>query len=290
MAVSALVATPRARGLFHRAIGESGALLDRMSTLADASAAGEKLMENAEAQDLDSMRALSTERLLEIASDNSVVFPHIDGWLLTEPIRDTLAAGRNADVPILVGSNADEGTALVSGQVPDSWDVFVADIEKRYGERAEKFFDLYSADADGGARGAFMSSTRDSFFTCQMRRWADASTKAYLYYFTRVPPHEESARYGAFHAAEIPYAFDNLDARVFAAAFEWEAPDRELAEKISGYWVNFAKTGDPNGDALPHWPAYDAEAGAYLELGDSVRAGTHLRRAACDFFDRSDGS
>ena len=64
--------------------------------------------------------------------------------------------------------------------------------------------------------------------------------------------------------------------------------DRELAETISGYWVNFAKTGDPNEDGLPKWPAYDTEAGAYLELGDSVRAGTHLRRAACDFFDGSD--
>lgn len=288
MAVSALVATPHARGLFHRAIGESGALLDRMATLADASTAGEKLMEKTGAKDLDAMRALTTNRLLEAASDNGVVFPHVDGWLLTEPIRDTVAAGRHADVPILVGSNADEGTALVGDQVPDSWDVFVADIEKRYGERAEKFFELYAPDADGGARRAFMSSMRDSFFTCQMRRWADASTKAYMYYFTRVPPHEQSARYGAFHAAEIPYAFDNLDARFFKAAFEWEAADRELAETISGYWVNFAKTGDPNEDGLPEWPAYDTEAGAYLELGDSVRARTHLRRAACDFFDGSD--
>jgi para-nitrobenzyl esterase len=118
-----------------------------------------------------------------------------------------------------------------------------------------------------------------------MRTWArlasaKGKSKAYLYFFTRVPPGPESKRYGAFHAAEIAYVFGNLQ-----APRPWEETDRKLSDMMSSYWVNFATTGDPNGKGLPKWPAYDTAADEHMEFGDTVAVRRNLNRAALDFLD-----
>jgi para-nitrobenzyl esterase len=120
-----------------------------------------------------------------------------------------------------------------------------------------------------------------------MRTWvrlamARRRHAAYLYYFSRVPPGPAAARLGAYHAAEIPYVFDNLH----MTGRPYEDVDRRLAKTMSRYWVNFAVTGNPNGPGLPVWPAYDAEHDVSLELGIQARARPHINKAALDFFDR----
>jgi para-nitrobenzyl esterase len=123
-------------------------------------------------------------------------------------------------------------------------------------------------------------------FTWEMRMWArmtaTVDADAWLYHFTRVPPIAQRDTLGSHHGAEIVYVIGNFH----LASFTPEPEDERLAETMSGYWVNFATTGDPNGVGLPEWPAYDNENEWFMEFGDEIRAGNHLLENECDFFER----
>jgi para-nitrobenzyl esterase len=96
---------------------------------------------------------------------------------------------------------------------------------------------------------------------------AEKTHPAYIYYFDHHPPGHDSDRYGAYHSAELVYVFNNLD----SVNRPWTETDRKLADLMSSYWVNFARTGDPNGAGLPHWPAFGTTADRGLELGTQVK-------------------
>lgn len=276
-AVSALLAAPSANGLYHRAIGQSGAFLGDMASLAEASTQGASLLSELGANDAAAMRTLPVARLLEAAGAPGAFSarPIFDGHVFPDVVGDVFRAGGQARVSVLLGSNADEGTAFPTA-LRDS---FLANVEKSN----PGFLDTYPEDDEDGSARALLDAFRDGMFTCPMRQWADASENAYLYYFTRAPLHAERERYGAYHGSDISYVFRTLDARAFSA----DETDDALAETMSSYWVNFATTGDPNGDGLPPWPAYTTDGGAYLELGDDVRSRSHLNREACDFLEVS---
>tara|TARA_A100001037_G_scaffold157782_1_gene142200 strand:- start:327 stop:722 length:396 start_codon:yes stop_codon:yes gene_type:complete len=113
---------------------------------------------------------------------------------------------------------------------------------------------------------------------------------AYLYFFSRKPPTAEGdpfAHYGAYHTAEIPYVFDNFGVSESPHADRaWDATDRELSNVLASYWVNFAATGDPNGEGLPEWPAFDANADEALEIGDTIQIRPGVRKARLDLVDK----
>jgi para-nitrobenzyl esterase len=120
----------------------------------------------------------------------------------------------------------------------------------------------------------------------EMRTWVREQAKsgkapAYLYYFTRIPPWEQSSRYRAYHAAEIQYVFANL-----RPGRPWEAADQKLADTMSSYWVNFAATGNPNGKGLAKWPSYDTKSDPAIQFGDHVEVQHGINKATLDFFDR----
>ena len=123
-------------------------------------------------------------------------------------------------------------------------------------------------------------------FGWHMRTWAQMQArrgkgKAYLYYFTRIPPVAQGRpSRGATHTAELPYMFNNL-----LPPTPWTEADRKLADTMSSYWVNFASTGNPNGQALPEWPAYNAGSQKAMILGDEVSAGTQIDPAMLSFYD-----
>jgi para-nitrobenzyl esterase len=124
-----------------------------------------------------------------------------------------------------------------------------------------------------------------------MRRWARLTvaggSNAYLYFFNYAPPGPRASELKAFHAGEIPYVFNVIpssDPR--EAGYVYSEVDRALADAMSNYWVNFVKTGDPNGPGLPTWPPYDPETEPYLEFGKTVATGRHLLKAQLDFLDR----
>jgi para-nitrobenzyl esterase len=297
--VCALVATPLAGGLFQRAIGESGGCFTPMQYLSEerngfapAEKHGEKLAEIlgcGEADDpLATMREKTAEEILAAAAkDPAQVRTRaiVDGWVFPEEIFDIYAAGRQNRVSVIVGSNADEGTSLAGAFVPSKMAPFLASTKRKYADLSERFLEIYPVTGDSDVRDAFLHSMRDEWFSWEMRTWArmmrKAGLPAYLYFFSRVPPREDAEKYGAFHAAEIVYAFDNL------AGVHWtpEPADRALAEAMSGCWVRFAAGGDPNGGDLPTWPVYDQSDKPHLEFGTPIRAGKNLLGAECDFFD-----
>src|SRR5262249_11384184 len=185
--------------------------------------------------------------------------------------------GRHIDVPVLVGSNRDESFSIN----PRDATQFVEQARRRFGDLADTFLKLYPTGSDDHARdSAFLAGRDEVAFV--MRNWArlqakTGKSKAYIYYFTRQRPVQANTRNGnwgttkfgkAVHTAEIPYVFNNLGGNS-----EWTAVDRQLADAMSSYWVNFAADGDPNGKGLPKWPVLDENNPRTMNFGDGPEAG-----------------
>ena len=300
-AVNVLMASPLAKGLFQRAIGESGGSFSPMKTLAEAEKEGEKLaasMAPAPAADaktqgedkpspqsiLKTLRAKPAEELLKSA-ETETVRAIVDGWVLPEDVATIFAQGRQNDVPLIVGYNADEGTTLAPQGARLNAAMFTAGVYQRYGSHADALLKIYPAASDEQAVASFYSAYRDQAFGWEMRTWARMATKtghqpAYLYYFSRRPPGPQSARLRAFHASEIAYVFGT-----FVWPFPWEDTDKKLSDAMTSYWVNFAASGNPNGGSLVKWPAYNAKDDQALEFGDQIAVRSEVNKAGLDFFD-----
>ena len=282
--VHTLQATPLARGLFHRAIGESGARSERTTVLADAEKGGVAFARALGADSLTALRAMPAERLVALPLWNTTV--NVDGWVLPDQMRNIFAQQKHSKVPVLIGSNANEMSTLIDPRtLPASMDNFRKYIDARFPGMAEEFAVAYPATRDADIADALLGVLRDETFTLPMRTWARmvsaGGENAFLYQFTRVPP-GPNPKWGAYHASEIVYAFNNV------ASQSWvQPPDTRLADQMSAYWVNFAVTGNPNGSGLPTWPAYDASIEPYLDLGDTVRQRTHLLKAQLDFLEHA---
>jgi para-nitrobenzyl esterase len=283
LSVCGLVASPLAKGLFHRAIGQSGSAFRPMAPLKAAEAQGLKLAEALEARTLDDLRALPVEKLLAAAPAASL---NVDGWVFPQDARTIFAQGKQNRVPTIVGSNADEMTTLAPVATrPKTKAALRAQVALLLGDPAE-VERLYPVDGDAHATGAYLNLMGDVTFTLPARWWARwtaaAGDRAYLYHFTRVAPQAKSRNLGAFHAAEIAYVFDNLP----QSGRSVEPPDRLLAKAMAERWVAFARTGDPNADGLVQWPPYDAETEPYMDFGEPVVARQHLRKEKLDLLEK----
>lgn len=163
--------------------------------------------------------------------------------------------------------------------------VFTTGVHQRYGAYADQMLKVYPAATDEESVKSYYAAFRDQGFGWEMRTWARMATKtghqpAYLYYFSRRLPGPQSERLRAFHASELPYVFGT-----FFWPFPWEDTDKKLSDAITSYWVNFAKTGNPNGENLPQWPVYNATADQSLEFGDQIAVRANINKAGLDFFD-----
>lgn len=292
--VNVLIATPLAKGLVHRAIGQSGArfgtaprLTERSGDTKSAHELGEEFAKACGAESLAELRKLSAEEILNVGFRTQLT---VDGYVFPDQVASIYAAGKQNKVPAIVGSNADEMTSLSNPATnPKTLDAVSTMIAMRYGkENLEKFKQIYDVVDDATAARAFLHASGDGAFAVGMRQWARFNDKAgvdsYLYYFTHTPPGVGSEYLGAHHAAEIPYAFDNAissDRRPYTEA------DQKLADQVADYWVNFARTGNPNGAGLPEWPEYDVSNQQYLELDASVEAKKDLLKSRLDFLEAS---
>jgi para-nitrobenzyl esterase len=305
-----LMVSPLASGLFQGAIPESGILLDRgfgvstARTLAEAEAQGEEfaaaLGVDAAGDVLAQMRAKAPDELLaageQLSARASLVehglvwTPVADGWVLPDLPSALWAQGKQADVPLLIGSNADEGNAFLSGLKVSAAE-YESAMRRIFGDLAGEALALYPIGAGGDTLTPLSRMLTEVGFASTARFAAEQTSKggfpAFLYEFTRVPLKSLNPL-GAFHAVEIPYVFGNLD--MFAGLGLIEDADRALSETIMGYWTRFAAVGDPNDGSAPDWPRYAAESDLHLELGDDVvQSGPGLYEQACNLADRIRG-
>ena len=283
--VNYLMASPLARGLFQRAIGQSGGQFAPGRALAEAEQAGVRFAESQGASSVSALRMKAAEDLARANGFQSAA--NVDGWFLPQDVYTMFSSGKQNDVPLLIGSNADEGSIFTAATVTGR--SFREQAQRRYGADADAFLKLYPFTTDEEARKAQAGSMRDQTFGWEMRTWARTQTrtgksKVYLYYFSHVPPLENAAWLGAQHGAEIPYVFNWPNGK-HSLQVAWTEADKTLAEQVSSYWVNFATAGDPNGKNLPKWPAYQTKDDQALEFGRSITVIPVPHKEALDFLD-----
>jgi len=276
--VSALVASPLGKGLFQRAIGESGAFLGRnalpAARLADSEKQGAGFGSSLGAESLRALRAKSGEELLEAALKAKAWFaPNVDGYVIPKGPDQIYAAREQNKVALLGGWNHDEVRAgVVLGPERPTAASFTEQLQKRFGPAADALAKVYPAATDAEAVESAAALAGDTFLGFATWKWLELQRQAgvpvYRYSFDRQIPvapdtkvngvSATAADVGARHAGEIEYVFGTLDS---VPKVTWEPADRELSELMMTYWSNFARSGDPNGTRLPAWPRYTGDTG-----------------------------
>ena len=294
--IHTLTASPLSKGLFHRAIAQSGsnfvplrALSQSVFGVRPAEALGIELAKAAGAGSLAEMRNLSAVALLSAAEKAEggnfymkAAAPIVDGWVIRDQFDDTFRRGEQHDVPVLQGYTSNESYVIAFfGHATDalsSPDVYESEIRKRYGDLADEYLEQYPANT---LPQAHFDAIGDNAFAYAHEGWArlmaNVSSKTYLYYFDHIPPDGHvidtlpggvKIQRGAYHGADVQYVFQTLSDNVLNDSFPITTKDRALANKMSDYWVAFAKAGAPNAEGLPEWRPFDHKTCHYMRFED----------------------
>lgn len=279
IAVSMLAASPLAKGLFQGAISESGgnfAPVQRdnegglnMHTLARAEKDGAAFLSKLGAASIAEARKKPAADILKASPPGlGGAWPVFDNYVLPGDQYKLYEAGRYSDTPVLAGTNSDEGALFVPAITAAAYQ---AGIRAGYGEYADKILAVYPGGSDAEALRSARDGFRDTAFAWPTWAWARLQSqtgkgKVFVYYFSQRPPYPNQPQYkdwGAAHGGEISYVFGN-----FTSAMPAATADRAVSDEIASYWVNFAKTGDPNGKGLPQWPAFTKTNPQVMNLKD----------------------
>ena len=272
--------------LFAKAIAQSGPLGSQLS-LADAEKRGTELATTlgfTGDDELASLRVLPDLELMEKAGPGAGMGINVDGWILTEPLTKTFAAGRQQKLPLMIGNNSQEMAPRGAADIRET-------ISQQYGPLAPRALAAYgltgksepAPDPENGI--VTMQFNTDNLFRCgtiQELVWhTEAGNPGYEYQFSRTVHGKEEL--GAPHAAEIPFIFGTL--AVWQGFRHYDETDHQYAPQLQRYWTNFAKTGNPNAAGLAQWPQFDASKRAYLNFtDDGPVAKANLRKEACDLY------
>ena len=288
-----LLATSKAEGLFHKVISESTWINpDNVSDLKSHNGfmeSAEKMGSNAVASKfqelgidggnlLDEMRLLSADEVMQLRVPVSLI---VDGWLYDKPPIQTFHEGSQIKVPIMSGYNNGEGLGYVSRQqnVPKTIAQQREKRAARLGDSGGELSELYVADNEENLIDVEIDFISDEMFVRASRELALAGVRAnqdtFLYVFGRNAQDPENL---APHYAEVKYVFNKLE-----NTFSKE--DQDLAELMNSYWVQFARTGNPNGDGLPYWPEFDLESQTHQFLDINISQGTLDRKERLDAMD-----
>jgi para-nitrobenzyl esterase len=289
VSVHSLLTIPSARGLFHKAISESGGGRDGVltgrpirqenadplypvsaETIGINFARKHKIMYT-DAGALAKLRSLSVEEILDGGQENDSAGlrtysgPILDGMLVVETAESAYKAGRQAHVPLIIGNCSAEigGPFVSSSNSKESLFALFGELETE----AKTAF-----DPDGTKEFAEVQTKFNTDWVwgeparMTARAFVTKGTSAYMFEFGYVPPAmRQRVRYGAGHGSDIPFVFNTLNAR-WGAPGEPTQEEKELAKNMNTYWVNFAKTGNPNGAGLPVWPLFNTQDEQILQI------------------------
>jgi para-nitrobenzyl esterase len=296
MSVSALMASPLTKQLFHKAIGQSGAFFTSPSPgliekpLAQKEEDGLKLAAAMGATSLADLRAKPADELLAFvmkASGGWGYSPGLDGYFLTEKVADTYAAGKQARVPLLAGwTSAEMGMSVAMNPNKPTAATFSGKLKEQFKDQAEGAAKVYPAASDEQTLQAAADLASDLFIAYSTWKWIEVHDKTsgapvYRYRFDRALPEANgSNRFGAAHASDIEYSFHTLDSK----KADWKPEDREAERVMAGSFANFVKTGDPNGPGLPRWPEF-GKSRQVMQIDASSKAVPEPDRARYEFLD-----
>lgn len=276
LSVMFLMTSPKAKGLFHKAISESGymasqpELKDKAHGMPSAESVGTWLTAQLGAESLSDLRAMEGSELSNQA-DAAGFLPWgtVDGLYLPDQMPAVFDAGEQAKVPLLAGFNEGEIRSLraLAPEVPESKEEYEAKLSERLGDLADDWLALYPPE---NLEESIIAGPRDSLYGWTAERMMRSQVKSnqpgYLYYWNHGYPAANANGLHAFHASEIPYVFDSMeDTPPNWPRAEDTRQERKLSSAVTDYWVSFAKTGKPVATAQPDWPQFDAD-GAYLEF------------------------
>jgi para-nitrobenzyl esterase len=289
--VNHLMAAQSTRSLFRAAIGQSSAGIyraeGRLSSPADARAQGIRYATEFGADGVQSLRRISGVEFVVKGHFG----PVIDGRVLTRDSQQAFDSGEQHAVPLLVGSNLDEGVIY-------SPRAAAGDLVERAASAGAEFAELYPCADDASARASARLFIGESRFVYPIWRWArthraTAVAPTWLYRFEHAPPFpsgidlatppDGDPGYGVYHTAELPYTGDNLS----MLPWPWQDVDRRLAKSMADTWARFVERLDPNGPGIPQWEQFDAGGdGAVLVVGDTVGVGRVRRLDAMHLLDQ----
>jgi para-nitrobenzyl esterase len=316
VSVSAQMASPLSKDLIAGAIGESGSIIGALSAvpLSEGENNGVKFATGVGASTLAALRAMPAEQILEATAKPgmSIQSPIVDGYLFPKPPKEIYAAGEQAHVPLLVGSNSEEGGYFgVLGREKPTPENYRKALERLYGDKAEEIFKLYPASTETEVMDAAQDLASDRFIAYSTWKWIDLATKTggkptYYYLYTRprpamraemgnataglaggvtrgaqTPANARPNPRGAVHSAEIEYAMGNLD---FNKVYDWTPDDYKVSNVMLEYFANFIKTGNPNGKGLPTWPTFDTAQRLIIDV--NTRAEREKVRARYQFLEQ----
>lgn len=269
LSVMYLMAAPAARGLFHKAIAQSGYLISTPSLKVSAHGEfaaediGKAVAAKLGAADLAGLRALDAQALTDgAAAALYAPFGTVDGKILPRQLVEVFERGEQAPVPLLAGFNSGEIRSLriLAPPAPASAALYESVIRERYGDLAAAFLQQYPS---GALEESVIATTRDALYGWTAEKMVRAQTAlgqaGYLYLFDHGYPAAEAAKLHAFHAAEIPYVFGTHD----RTPPRWPKVDGVtetlLSDQLRGYWASFARTGAPVAASAPDWTAYGTD-------------------------------
>jgi para-nitrobenzyl esterase len=301
MSVCVHLVSPLAAGLFHRALGESGACTNfatplqapagtaRPSAEALGVAVAHTLGCDTAADVLACMRGKSATEVIaaapgseDVVSGGAHLAPNIDGYVLPEPPAVAFAAARINPVDgLLIGTNHDEATLFTRMTTIETEAQYEAAVTALIPVHATEALALYPAASYPTIKDAYDALITDLVFVCptraELRALAGRGVASYQYELTRSTVFGTASGLGVYHGSELPFVFGNLSVRSGMSA-----TDRAFASQLIGYWTRFAAAGDPNGGAAPSWPPYTIASEAYLDLAQLPQAGAALHRDRCE--------
>ena len=299
LSVSALMASPLSRELFQQAVGESGAFFGAVggrgsNSLAESEQQGAAFATSIGAASLAELRAKSADDLLRAAMKTNGGFgfwPNVDGYFLPAEVQSIFAAGKQSQVPLLAGWNADEVRMQVTmAKEKPTAKTFAARLREQFQGNADGALKVYGATTDEEAVRAAGDLASDNFIIFGTWKWLEMQTKTgkpvYRFEFDRAVPIPEAMKgtglktFGSAHAAELEYVFNMLQSK----KADWQPEDQKVAETMNAYWANFIKNGDPSGPGLAKWPNY-TKTHQVMHLDTESKALPEAHRDRYEFLD-----